>query len=178
MSTIPLRPPSSCFAVGDLITLILETTSDSKIPNAKPPLKFGVASVCPLTRVREKRFGKPRTAIWPSRRSPPGPDVSSCTPVTRDRESARFRSGNLPIPSAAIPSMIESALRLFARASSSERLTPTVTISSIGSSSAACAAADSWAIVGSDTHDAAMPQRSACASNLSIFLVPMKEMFL
>ena len=73
-STVPLIPPASISAVGDLITLTAEMTSEAIVPKENPLSASGAAKSCPLTVVRAYSGGKPRNATRPDLRSPSSPE--------------------------------------------------------------------------------------------------------
>ena len=137
MLTLPPTAPSSCIAIGLFQTSSADTTLESSTEKLKLRLPSVLTTFWPLTVTWLSPAPSPRTLT-----SLPSPASRSREmPVMRCRASPMFSSGNLPMSSALMASMIWEAMRLRLIASSMLDRMPRTTISSTGSSASSSVAA-------------------------------------
>ena len=135
---VPPTLPSSWLATGDFQTSSAETMLESSTEKLNSRLPSVLAICWPLMVTCDRPAPRPRTLMpLPSPAS-----RSRLMPGMRCRASPMFSSGNLPMSSAEMASMIWSASRLRANWSSMLARMPTTTTSSSTSDSSSVVA---WA---------------------------------
>src|SRR6476659_1978128 len=147
MLTTPETPPSSCDAIGVLLTSRRVNSSVGNRSRSTSRFWFDesvrpldATAICePFSRILVKLVPRPRMAML---RPSPFTSRVSCTPGMRFSDSAMFRSGNLPMSSANTESVMltDSRFALVALSSDARKPVTTTSLSSSLPCSAGCAA--------------------------------------